>query len=51
MLMDKDDQEKKRKEGVPPAVVLVVAAVIIFGLMFGFLFFENINAVWLRPNT
>ena len=49
--MDKDDQEKKRKKGVPPAVVLVVAAVIIFGLMFGFLFFENINATWLRPNT
>ena len=49
--MEQKDQKKKRKEGVPPAVVLVVAAVIIFGLMFGFLFFENINATWLRPNT
>ena len=46
-----DESPKKQKQGVPPAVVLVVAAIIIFGLMFGFMFFENLNADWLRPNT
>ncbi len=49
--MEKSDKKSTRKAGIPPAVVLVVAAVVIFGLMFGFLFFENLNVDWLRPNT
>jgi hypothetical protein len=49
--MPDENSNNQKKPGLPPAVVLVVAAVIIFGLMFGFLFFENINADWLRPNT
>ncbi len=45
------DEEKSKTGGIPPGVILFIAALIIFGTMFGFLYFENLNPDWLRTNT
>lgn len=39
----------KKKPGVPPAVILIIMAIIVFGIMFAFMYAENLNPEWLRP--
>jgi len=45
----KKNRPSKKKPGLPPGVILLIIALIIFGLMFAFNYFENLNPDWLRP--
>lgn len=44
-------KSEKKNQGASPGLILLIAAIIIFGLMIGFLYFENLNPDWLRTST